>query len=110
MPRRSRSRPGSRWTWPPAPTPAVAPTSPTAAKSKTDSSTADATTEDYWSVFPTAIGAGETADTVAKILENRGFARETEESFAAYCEGKPHVGTSLDGLPALPLPLPPRSS
>ncbi|PWW62656.1 hypothetical protein [Actinokineospora spheciospongiae] len=26
----------------------------------------------------------------------------------AYCAGKPHVPTSLDGLPALPVPLPPR--
>lgn len=35
------------------------------------------------------------------------FARKSDEEFAAYCERK--VGVSLDGLPALPLPLPPRS-
>ncbi|WP_336321589.1 pyridoxamine 5'-phosphate oxidase family protein [Streptomyces lavendofoliae] len=34
--------------------------------------------------------------------------RKTDEEFAAYCEKKHHVGVSLDGLPALPLPLPPR--
>ncbi|MEV6316912.1 pyridoxamine 5'-phosphate oxidase family protein [Streptomyces sp. NPDC051776] len=37
------------------------------------------------------------------------FGRKTDEEFAAYCEKKEHVGVSLDGLPALPLPLPPRS-
>lgn len=36
------------------------------------------------------------------------FGRKTEEEFATYCEGKQYVGTSIDGLPALPLPLPPR--
>ena len=36
------------------------------------------------------------------------FGRKGEEEFAAYCEAKPHNGTSIDGLPALPLPLPPR--
>ncbi|MFE7776109.1 pyridoxamine 5'-phosphate oxidase family protein [Streptomyces sp. NPDC057445] len=36
------------------------------------------------------------------------FGRRTDEEFAAYCEKKPHVGVSLDGLPALPLPLPAR--
>jgi predicted pyridoxine 5'-phosphate oxidase superfamily flavin-nucleotide-binding protein len=36
------------------------------------------------------------------------FARRTDEEFAAYCASKPHIGTSLDGLPALPLPLPAR--
>jgi hypothetical protein len=35
------------------------------------------------------------------------FGRKTDEEFSAYCEKKDHVGTSLDGLPALPLPLPP---
>lgn len=39
-------------------------------------------------------------------LHTRRFARETHESFSAYCEKKDHVATSLDGLPALPLPLP----
>jgi hypothetical protein len=37
------------------------------------------------------------------------LARKTDEEFAAYCEKKPHVGVSLDGLPALPLPLPART-
>ena len=36
------------------------------------------------------------------------FGRKTDEEFAAYCAAKPHNGTSLDGLPALPLPLPAR--
>ena len=30
-------------------------------------------------------------------------------SLAAYCAAKPHNAVSLDGLPALPLPLPARS-
>ncbi|MBV6702556.1 pyridoxamine 5'-phosphate oxidase family protein [Kitasatospora aureofaciens] len=38
------------------------------------------------------------------------FGRKTEEEFNTYCEGKQYVGTSIDGLPALPLPLPPRPS
>ncbi|WP_046506625.1 pyridoxamine 5'-phosphate oxidase family protein [Streptomyces odonnellii] len=37
------------------------------------------------------------------------FGRKTDEEFAAYCEKKDHVGVSLDGLPALPLPLPART-
>ncbi|MGW7199481.1 pyridoxamine 5'-phosphate oxidase family protein [Streptomyces chryseus] len=37
------------------------------------------------------------------------FGRKTDEEFAAYCEKKDHVGVSLDGLPALPLPLPARA-
>ncbi|MER7846098.1 pyridoxamine 5'-phosphate oxidase family protein [Kitasatospora sp. NPDC096077] len=36
------------------------------------------------------------------------FDRKGEEEFNAYCERKPYVGTSIDGLPALPLPLPDR--
>ncbi|GAA2749540.1 pyridoxamine 5'-phosphate oxidase family protein [Kitasatospora cinereorecta] len=36
------------------------------------------------------------------------FDRKTDEEFGTYCEGKEYVGTSIDGLPALPLPLPPR--
>ncbi|AUG79483.1 pyridoxamine 5'-phosphate oxidase [Kitasatospora sp. MMS16-BH015] len=36
------------------------------------------------------------------------FDRKGEENFSAYCASKDHVGTSIDGLPALPLPLPPR--
>ncbi|MFJ9029947.1 pyridoxamine 5'-phosphate oxidase family protein [Streptomyces sp. NPDC102274] len=35
--------------------------------------------------------------------------RKSDEEFAAYCEQKDHVGVSLDGLPALPLPLPARA-
>ncbi|MFF3690201.1 pyridoxamine 5'-phosphate oxidase family protein [Streptomyces sp. NPDC002187] len=37
------------------------------------------------------------------------FGRKTDEEFAAYCEKKEHVAMSLDGLPALPLPLPART-
>ncbi len=36
------------------------------------------------------------------------FGRRSDEEFAAYCEKKDFVGVSLDGLPALPLPLPAR--
>ncbi len=43
-------------------------------------------------------------------LHTQRFARETEQSFAVYCEKKEHVAVSLDGLPGLPLPLPPRTS
>ncbi|MEU6342906.1 pyridoxamine 5'-phosphate oxidase family protein [Streptomyces sp. NPDC046977] len=43
-------------------------------------------------------------------LHTQRFSRETDASFNDYCAAKPHVGTSLDGLPALPLPLPPRTS
>ncbi|WP_052850758.1 pyridoxamine 5'-phosphate oxidase family protein [Streptomyces avicenniae] len=35
------------------------------------------------------------------------FSRETDETLDAYFQGKDHIATSLDGLPALPLPLPP---
>ncbi|MFI2609790.1 pyridoxamine 5'-phosphate oxidase family protein [Kitasatospora sp. NPDC018619] len=41
-------------------------------------------------------------------LHVRYFDRQGEEEFGAYCARKPLVGTSIDGLPALPLPLPPR--
>ncbi|WP_422772686.1 pyridoxamine 5'-phosphate oxidase family protein [Plantactinospora sp. WMMC1484] len=41
-----------------------------------------------------------------RALHTDYFGRKTDEEFAAYCERKDHVGTSLDGLPALPLPLP----
>ena len=40
-------------------------------------------------------------------LHARRFAREDDESLAAYFEKKDHIATSLDGLPGLPLPLPP---
>jgi len=42
-----------------------------------------------------------------RTLHGDYFGRKTDEEFAAYCEKKEHVGTSLDGLPAIPLPLPP---
>lgn len=35
------------------------------------------------------------------------FARETDESLDAYFHKKEHVASSIDGLPGLPLPLPP---
>jgi hypothetical protein len=38
------------------------------------------------------------------------FGRKSDEEFAAYCASKPHNGTSIDGLPALPLPLPARTA
>ncbi|MDJ0463253.1 pyridoxamine 5'-phosphate oxidase family protein [Streptomyces sp. H27-C3] len=37
------------------------------------------------------------------------FGRKTDEEFAAYCDKKDYIGVSLDGLPALPLPLPLRA-
>lgn len=40
-------------------------------------------------------------------LHGRRFAREDDESLSRYFEKKEHVATSLDGLPGLPLPLPP---
>jgi hypothetical protein len=43
-----------------------------------------------------------------RALHAEYFGRKTDEEFAAYCEAKEYVGVSLDGLPALPLPLPPR--
>jgi hypothetical protein len=42
-----------------------------------------------------------------RTLHSDYFGRKTDEEFSAYCERKDHVGTSLDGLPAIPLPLPP---
>lgn len=41
-----------------------------------------------------------------RALHEEYFGRKTDAEFAAYCESKDHVGTSLDGLPGLPLPLP----
>jgi Pyridoxamine 5'-phosphate oxidase len=38
----------------------------------------------------------------------RYFGRKSEDEFAAYCEVKEFNPVSVDGLPALPLPLPPR--
>ncbi|MBB5113998.1 pyridoxamine 5'-phosphate oxidase family protein [Micromonospora echinospora] len=40
-------------------------------------------------------------------LHERRFAREDDTSLSAYFAGKDHVATSIDGLPGLPLPLPP---
>ncbi|MDQ0814422.1 hypothetical protein QFZ63_006136 [Streptomyces sp. B3I7] len=42
-------------------------------------------------------------------LHGKRFAREDDASLSAYFAKKEHVATSLDGLPGLPLPLPPRS-
>ncbi|WP_367128155.1 pyridoxamine 5'-phosphate oxidase family protein [Saccharothrix sp. HUAS TT1] len=36
------------------------------------------------------------------------FGRKTDEEFAAYCEKKEFNAVSMDGLPSIPLPLPPR--
>ncbi|WP_035798293.1 pyridoxamine 5'-phosphate oxidase family protein [Kitasatospora mediocidica] len=43
-----------------------------------------------------------------RTLHAEYFGRKNEDEFAAYCAGKELVGVSVDGLPALPLPLPPR--
>ncbi|GAA4793811.1 pyridoxamine 5'-phosphate oxidase family protein [Streptomyces ziwulingensis] len=40
-------------------------------------------------------------------LHARRFAREDDASLDAYFTKKEHIATSLDGLPGLPLPLPP---
>ncbi|SHF79779.1 pyridoxamine 5'-phosphate oxidase family protein [Streptoalloteichus hindustanus] len=43
-----------------------------------------------------------------RTLHAEHFGRKTDEEFAAYCATKEHNATSIDGLPALPIPLPPR--
>jgi hypothetical protein len=43
-----------------------------------------------------------------RTLHANHFGRKTEAEFAAYCEKKEYNSASIDGLPALPLPLPPR--
>ena len=43
----------------------------------------------------------------AELIHERRFAREDDASLSAYFAGKDHVATSIDGLPGLPLPLPP---
>ncbi|MFE2755535.1 pyridoxamine 5'-phosphate oxidase family protein [Actinosynnema sp. NPDC059335] len=43
-----------------------------------------------------------------RTLHEEYFDRKSEEEFAQYCEKKEFNGVSIDGLPALPLPLPPR--
>ncbi len=40
-------------------------------------------------------------------LDGKRFAREDDASLSAYFTKKEHIATSLDGLPGLPLPLPP---
>ncbi|MFF3331968.1 pyridoxamine 5'-phosphate oxidase family protein [Streptomyces sp. NPDC002888] len=40
-------------------------------------------------------------------LHSKRFAREDDASLSAYFSKKDHVASSLDGLPGLPLPLPP---
>lgn len=40
-------------------------------------------------------------------LHAKRFAREDDASLSAYFTKKEHIATSLDGLPGLPLPLPP---
>jgi hypothetical protein len=42
-----------------------------------------------------------------RALHAEHFRREDDESSNDYYPAKPHVATSLDGLPWLPLPLPP---
>ncbi|MFD7032811.1 pyridoxamine 5'-phosphate oxidase family protein [Streptomyces sp. NPDC059917] len=44
-----------------------------------------------------------------RTLHAEYFGRKTDEEFSQYCEKKEFIATSLDGLPALPLPLPPRT-
>ncbi|MFC9298795.1 pyridoxamine 5'-phosphate oxidase family protein [Streptomyces sp. NPDC057011] len=44
-----------------------------------------------------------------RTLHAEYFGRKTDEEFGEYCEKKDFIGASLDGLPALPLPLPPRT-
>ncbi|WP_306338056.1 pyridoxamine 5'-phosphate oxidase family protein [Streptomyces sp. KL118A] len=40
-------------------------------------------------------------------LHGKRFAREDDESLSAYFTKKDHIAQSIDGLPGLPLPLPP---
>jgi len=40
-------------------------------------------------------------------LHAKRFAREDDQSLSDYFKGKDHIGVSIDGLPGLPLPLPP---
>ncbi len=42
-------------------------------------------------------------------LHVKRFEREDDESLSRYFEKKEHIATSIDGLPGLPLPLPPRA-
>jgi hypothetical protein len=45
-----------------------------------------------------------------RSLHANHFGRKSAAEFAAYCEAKEYNGTSMDGLPALPLPLPERTA
>jgi hypothetical protein len=45
-----------------------------------------------------------------RTLHGDRFRRETDETLSAYFEKKEHVASSIDGLPGLPLPLPPRTA
>ena len=45
-----------------------------------------------------------------RTLHAEYFGRKSDDEFAAYCESKDFNGVSMDGLPALPLPLPPREA
>jgi Pyridoxamine 5'-phosphate oxidase len=68
-------------------------------------------------VVVTAERIGRTCGFAVPFMDYRGdrtlhaehFGRKTDDEFAAYCASKPHVAQSLDDLPALPLPLPPRT-
>ncbi|MFJ6699634.1 pyridoxamine 5'-phosphate oxidase family protein [Streptomyces sp. NPDC091272] len=42
-----------------------------------------------------------------RTLHGSRFAREDDESLSAYFEKKEHIAASMDGLPGVPLPLPP---
>lgn len=44
-----------------------------------------------------------------RVLHAEYFGRKGEDGFAAYCENKDTNVASIDGLPAIPMPLPPRS-
>lgn len=67
-------------------------------------------------VVVTAERIADTCGYAVPLMDYRGdrethtqsFRRRDDEQFAAYCESKEHVGRSIDGLPGLPLPLPPR--
>jgi len=43
-------------------------------------------------------------------LHTEYFGRKSDDEFRAYCESKEFNGESIDGLPALPLPLPERTA
>ncbi|MEU6310463.1 pyridoxamine 5'-phosphate oxidase family protein [Streptomyces sp. NPDC047014] len=44
-----------------------------------------------------------------RTLHAEFLGRKTDEEFSDYCEKKDFIATSVDGLPGLPLPLPPRT-